>query len=79
MNYLELNVDENEDIAKQYGIDGLPTLLVFKDGKTIGYLEGYVEKKDLKLALGKARQGTRVRGENKEKLGPSNAYPRKNE
>lgn len=36
----KLNVDENEEIAMQYGVMSIPTLIVFKNGqpvkKTIG-------------------------------------------
>src|ERR1043166_4814738 len=29
----KLNTDDNQDIAVQFGISGIPALLVFKDGK----------------------------------------------
>ncbi|MFY8112912.1 MAG: thioredoxin, partial [Rhabdaerophilum sp.] len=29
----KVNVDENQEIAAQYGIRSIPTLMIFKDGK----------------------------------------------
>lgn len=32
---VKLNVDENQDIAMKYGIQSIPSLLIFKNGKEI--------------------------------------------
>ncbi len=32
---VKLNVDENQEIAMKYGIQSIPSLLIFKDGKEI--------------------------------------------
>jgi len=37
---IKVNADDNADIAARYGIRGLPTLLVFKDGKVVDQLVG---------------------------------------
>lgn len=37
----KLNVDDNQDIAIQYGVMGIPTLGLFRDGKLIDRLVGY--------------------------------------
>ncbi len=43
----KLNVDENQRIAKEYGIMSIPTLLVFKDGKLVDQFVGAMPKKML--------------------------------
>jgi thioredoxin 1 len=40
----KLNTDENQDIAARYGIQGIPTLLFFKDGKEVDRLVGVAPK-----------------------------------
>src|SRR5665648_565162 len=36
----KLNTDENQKMAAQYGIQGIPTLIVFKEGKEVGRTVG---------------------------------------
>ncbi len=36
----KINVDENEDIATQYNVRSIPTLLVFKGGQVVGQQTG---------------------------------------
>jgi thioredoxin 1 len=43
----KLNVDENPNVAAQYGIRSIPTLLIFKDGKLSGQKVGAGSKSDL--------------------------------
>jgi len=40
----KVNVDNNHQISMQYGIRGIPTLLVFKDGKVVEQIVGVVPK-----------------------------------
>jgi len=40
----KLNTDENQDIAARYGIQGIPTLLFFKDGEEVDRLVGVSPK-----------------------------------
>jgi len=47
---MKVDVDVNPAIPATYGIRGIPTLLVFKDGKLIDQIVGAVPKK---LLLGK--------------------------
>ncbi len=44
----KLNTDENPGIASQYQIMGIPTLLIFKDGKPIDKIVGAAPKKQFK-------------------------------
>jgi thioredoxin 1 len=36
----KLNVDENREMAMKYGITGIPTLLIFKDGQAVQQFVG---------------------------------------
>lgn len=45
---VKLNVDENPKIAERYGIRGIPTLLVFKNGQVAGQQVGAHPKNKLK-------------------------------
>lgn len=40
VNFFNLDIDENEDIAKRYRIFSVPTLMAFKQGKMIDSLVG---------------------------------------
>jgi thioredoxin 1 len=43
----KLNVDENQDTPAKYGIRGIPTLMLFKDGAVVGTKVGAVSKSQL--------------------------------
>ncbi|GAA6113431.1 MAG: thioredoxin [Apilactobacillus sp.] len=40
----KLNVDNNEDIAKQYKVMGLPSIVLFKNGKAVEKVTGIYPK-----------------------------------
>ena len=46
----KVNVDEQPQLAQQFGIMSIPTILVFKDGKVANQTVGYQPKENL-LAL----------------------------
>ena len=48
---LKLNTDENPDIASQYKILGIPTLMFFRDGQKIDQIVGAVPKPQLKAKI----------------------------
>ena len=41
---VKINIDENQQTPRQFGIRGIPTLMVFKDGKVAGTQIGAVNK-----------------------------------
>jgi thioredoxin 1 len=46
--YVKVNIDENEALAKQFGIQAIPYLAVLKGGKKVDDTKGYMEKDALK-------------------------------
>ena len=46
----KIDVDENNDLAQQYGIMSIPTLMVFKDGQMVNKAIGAMPKENI-LAL----------------------------
>lgn len=50
---VQINVDENQVEASKYGVMGIPTFIVLKDGKEMGRKTGVVSKVELlKLVAG---------------------------
>ncbi len=47
----KLNVDENPTTPTQYGIRGIPTLIIFKEGKVFDQIIGAVPKARLKALI----------------------------
>jgi len=45
--FYKLDVDENEDFDKEFGIMAMPTLLVFEDGKLTKRQTGFLTKDEL--------------------------------
>jgi thioredoxin 1 len=46
-----VNVDENPRTTERYGIQGLPTLLVFRNGETIERRVGLMSPEDMRRTL----------------------------
>ncbi|MDH5762192.1 MAG: thioredoxin TrxA [Nitrospinota bacterium] len=47
----KLNVDDNPATATKYGIRGIPTLLLFKDGQVVQQLVGVKSKAEIKKII----------------------------
>lgn len=43
----KLNVDDNPEMARKYGVRGIPTLLMFKNGSVEGTKVGALSKSQL--------------------------------
>jgi thioredoxin 1 len=50
----KVNVDENPATPAKYGIRGIPTIIIFKDGKVLEQVVGAVPKAQLEALLKKA-------------------------
>jgi len=49
----KVNVDENREIAHEYGVMSIPTLIIFKGGSAVDRIVGFKSKNELKDLLGK--------------------------
>lgn len=49
----KLNVDDNKETPSKYGIRGIPTLMLFKDGQVVDQIVGAVPKSRIKELLDK--------------------------
>ncbi len=47
----KINVDENPQIASQYGVMSIPTLFIFKDGAPVSNIVGFRPKAELQRSL----------------------------
>ena len=47
----KLNVDDNQAIAQRFGVRGIPTLMLFRNGAVIGTSVGALSKSQLTLFL----------------------------
>ena len=45
----KLNVDENPETSTKYGIQGIPTLLFFKNGELVDQNVGFLSEENIKI------------------------------
>ncbi|WP_395947521.1 thioredoxin [Caedibacter taeniospiralis] len=50
---VKINVDDNQEIPAKFGVRGIPTLMVFKDGENVETKVGAVQKSQLIQILDK--------------------------
>ena len=48
----KVNVDSSPDLARQFGIFSIPTLILFKDGEKINQISGFQSVASLKQFIG---------------------------
>ena len=51
---VKINVDEEQELAMQFGVMSIPTLILFKDGQVVDTLVGYHPKAALADLIKKA-------------------------
>jgi thioredoxin len=49
--FVKVNVQEEEDLARRYGIQGIPVIKFFCEGIEVGEIVGYVPKDALKKEI----------------------------
>ncbi len=47
----KLNVDDNSNTPSQYGIQGIPTILIFKNGELATQMVGYQPEEKIKSTI----------------------------
>ena len=51
--FVKLNTDENPQLAGEYQVSGIPCLILFKDGKAVDRIVGYVSEQTITSMLSK--------------------------
>jgi thioredoxin 1 len=54
---VKLNVDENQQTPQQFGVTGIPTMILFKDGQMVERIVGFMPKPALMKKLEPHLQG----------------------
>lgn len=49
--FARIDVDSNEELTQQYHVEGIPTLIFFKDGQEINRVKGIVMRDKLRRKL----------------------------
>ena len=47
MKFVKVNVDHHNQVASEYGVRCIPTLLIFKDGAVVNQIVGSVPKEKI--------------------------------
>lgn len=51
---VKVNVDEAQELSGKYGVSGIPTVMLFKDGEIVETIVGFRQKQDYLNAINKA-------------------------
>ena len=57
---VKLDVDQNNELSLQYGVQSIPTMVIFKDGEEADRLVGFLPKGQLKEQLESHLSGASV-------------------
>ncbi len=53
ISFAKLNIDDNSEIAQEYSVMSIPTLIIFKDGKEVERIVGSLPQDLLEEKIGK--------------------------
>lgn len=48
---IKINVDKREDLAKEYNVMSIPTVIFFKEGKEVNKFVGFREKEEIEQII----------------------------
>lgn len=68
--FAKIDIDEQPELTKEYSIENMPTLKVFKDGKVVRSEEGLIQEEELRALLktyGVSRQSDELREQARQK------------
>jgi len=51
VNFVKVNIDQNNDLAQKYNVFSIPTLIIFKDGKAISQKVGSSTKESFRAMI----------------------------
>ncbi|MCW1291700.1 MAG: thioredoxin [Candidatus Rehaiarchaeum fermentans] len=51
IDFYRVNVDENPELAARFGIESIPTLFIFKEGKPVDEIIGFRQKRELESLI----------------------------
>jgi thioredoxin 1 len=57
MKFTKCNVDDHPSVAQRYGIQSIPTLMIFQEGQPVHSITGMVPRSDLEKAIEQALAG----------------------
>ena len=60
--FVKLNIDDNNQVAQQYGIKGIPTLILFKDGSEADRTVGLTTKDNISRMIDRVLAGSIATG-----------------
>ena len=43
-NIAKINIDNNQELAIKYEVEAVPTMIIFKEGKVVDKIVGYIEE-----------------------------------
>lgn len=46
INFVKLDVDKSSDIAREYGVMSIPTIILFRNGKEVNRHTGFMSKEE---------------------------------
>ena len=49
--FLKVDVDQSLEIAQQFSISTVPTMIIFKDGKAVDKMIGFIPKEQIKAKV----------------------------